>query len=495
MASSIARKLHEQGHEVIWHSEQVCLEPLRDCKFISTLATPVAKEPEGPDVDLDNAYELKDSQTRARISVPRLFIQSAVPQLRKIGVDLEFPFSNLTPQLTAPSEGARLKKLSGPLIAVIPKSSFWLNRTISERQWESFANEFPSSSGTLIWCGLDPAPAGFHDPSIRSLSRLMKVLDQCDLVVSVDTGPMHMAAALGRPLIVIEQSVDPALRLTDQVDFSVFQPRLGCLGCAEFKCPINKEKPPCHDVPLDGLIPMILARTIRHKVSAIIPVYKPDAQRLKKCVTSIMPQVDEIVVVIDGDGIIKPDLPTHPTIRYVSNKSGARRGYGKTVNLGCRHSTGEFMLMLNDDVMLAPGAVEHMISEMNDGVAVAGCLLRYPDGTIQHGGTSRNHNGFYHIDHRKRRPTIQQPKEMDFVTFAAALVRRSDFYKMRGFDERFDCYYEDSDLCLRLKKEGRKVMYTPYAEGVHDESQTTGPIKQSLIERGSSLFRRLHLTN
>jgi GT2 family glycosyltransferase len=79
---------------------------------------------------------------------------------------------------------------------------------------------------------------------------------------------------------------------------------------------------------------------------------------------------------------------------------------------------------------------------------------------------------------------------MEAVTFAAALVRRDVFYQVRGFDEEYDCYWEDADFCMKARASGWSVWYTPHANGIHDESQSTSELKNRMLEHGSRIFSR-----
>ena len=119
-------------------------------------------------------------------------------------------------------------------------------------------------------------------------------------------------------------------------------------------------------------------------------------------------------------------------------------------------------------------------------VAVVGCKTRYPNGKLYFAGSHRPRGSinYGHIqDHR-----YTSPVEQEFVNFAAAIVRRDVFFSVGGFDERYDCYAEDADLCLRVRKAGWKVMFTPDATGIHDESRTTSPTKMAMLNKANELF-------
>jgi GT2 family glycosyltransferase len=154
-----------------------------------------------------------------------------------------------------------------------------------------------------------------------------------------------------------------------------------------------------------------------------------------------------------------------------------------------RHSTGRFLLLLNDDAYADPGSVMQLRRAMTEKVAVVGALTRYGNGRIYHGGTRRHGTGFGHIDHNAwmGEHSIRTRTEMEFVNLAFALVLRDAYFDVRGFDQRYDCYSEDSDFCMSVRKSGWKVMYEPDATAIHDEGQsTTSAQKFELLRDGNA---------
>lgn len=496
MALPIAQKLAVESVPVEWRSDELCRQPLSGLSCISCLRSPGGT---GPHIQLDGAYEGLDRQARSAISIPTIFMQKAMPALSKKGVKLSHPFSNLTPKLKLNAEDrAIMKPLLAPFtrhktIAVIPRSNSFAVRTVHESSWFEFARAI-GDSVACFWTGTDPAPKGFTDLKIRELRQLMALLASVDLVVSVDTGPMHLAAAVGTPMICIVQSCDPFLHLPEQADWSPYYPPLGCLNCHHSACPIDNKTPPCSLPPGAELAEAALRRlNSKQRISAVIATLRPNVERLKECLTAALPQVDEIIVAIDGDGAIPSGLPQNSKIRYIQNPFKSRRGWGKMCNLGVRHSIGGFVLILNDDAVINPGYVASLkrTLQLDANNAVVSGLLWYPDGSIQHGGKFRGDSGYGHVDHTMREPSVKQIKEMECVTFAAAMIRRSAFYDVNGLDERYDCYCEDDDMCLRLRQRGWRVIFDPSAQAIHAESQTTGESKIAMISRSSVTFQSL----
>jgi GT2 family glycosyltransferase len=376
-----------------------------------------------------------------------------------------------------------------PWTVFIRRSFSWANRTLSEA---SFVHATNSIAGTVFCAQNDGNPKSNAKPLVyaKTFREFMACIAVADLVVTPDTGPLHVASGLAKPIIAIEQCNNTEFRVNDQTDYTVVASGLKCAPCHDFVCAIHLGKPPCQNIDSEEIAKAAnrrLAVMGKGGVSALIPVCNPSA-RAARCIEHVKDQVGEVVVSLDAGAIWN-----HESARIVRG-NGKRRGYGKTCNRGARETINDWILMLNDDCFLHRDAVSEMLkaAQSMERVAIVGCLLRYPDGTIQHGGQGRGVGdiGFGHIDHRQKNPTIKQTVECESVTFAAALVNRQAFYEAGGFDERYDCYSEDTDLCMKVRRAGWKVLYCPTATGIHDESQsTTSHAKERMLRESDMIFR------
>lgn len=157
--------------------------------------------------------------------------------------------------------------------------------------------------------------------------------------------------------------------------------------------------------------------------------------------------------------------------------------YSWVNNRAAEQSTAEYICCVNDDVeVLTPAWLEQLVLRGRlEGVGAVGAMLYFPNGTIQHAGVILGVGGV--ADHagwgwaRGAEGYFQRAAlEQDFscVTAACMLVRRELFARMGGFDEFFPYSYNDVDFCLRLRKAGWRVLWTPQAEMVHHESLTFG---------------------
>lgn len=489
-STAVARVLNRVGYEVDMVTVAPCAEALLHCSSVAS-----ASEHGTHQVNLDLAYENEKDKDRTHIH--DLFFRRSNIELEKFGLSLGTPV-NCAPELhvtTMEFERAQglMEKFQRPWVIACSRSHM-VARTVPS---EIIAAAAPGVKGTVFWGSNTEAPDGVVDLGVRKIRDLMGFIARSDLVLSIDSAPLHIAAGLRKPVLAIRQSFDPRLRISEQRDMTVFQrSELPCIPCSLYACHINREKPPCATLPVSEFVEAItkkLASLFGNTTSAIIPVYKPNVERLNICLRAILPQVNEVVIGIDGDGVRPVGIVASPKIKWVSHYSKKRRGYGKTCNLAASESYGRYLLMLNDDCFATADMVRVMTMEMelNAKTGVVGGLLRYPNGKIQHGGTVRGETNFYHLDHNQINPTVVMPRDMEFVTFAAAMVRRETFYDIDGFDERYDCYGEDSDFCLRAGQKGWKVRYNPNVKAIHQESQTSSPMKRELLESGNRVFQSI----
>ncbi len=447
-------------------------------------------------VDLDQSYE-RDPQRRLK-HFHTMFFEAAQRQLSARGVDLGLPL-NCTPALKMPGNEreaarSRLNAYPHPWVMVCPRSDSYNVRQVPDGIWSDAAAKM---KGTKFWIGRHPGPANFVDLKCQHFDTVLCYLSVAELLVTVDTGPMHVAAAFGVPIVALGQSSSPELHLSDQRDFLTIEPKLDCLNCQTNLCPINQWTPPCQNFDPDFIAAWTNAKLNIYdsdNVSAIVAIYQPNEGTLNHCLRDVLPQVQEVIVTAEAKSTIPTGANRDSKIRYV-RKPVAGIGYGRNANFGARNSTGKYLLFMNDDVFLDPGAVERMLVEIKKpGVGMVANLLRYPEGTIYHAGKRRTPGmrGWGHIDHRNVDCTTKEPTEMENVCMACALVRRDVHFAIKGFDEDFFIYAEDDSYCLALRRAGWKIIFTPHSTGTHMEHQSTSKLDNisNLVSRANGIFTR-----
>lgn len=169
-------------------------------------------------------------------------------------------------------------------------------------------------------------------------------------------------------------------------------------------------------------------------------------------------------------------------------------------NLGARQARGRALLFLNNDAELQPGSVraaQRLLERQHDVGAVGGKILLL-DGTLQEAGSIVWRDGScagYGRGQDPTDPAYAFRRDVDYCSGAFLMVRRSLFESLSGFDPLFaPAYYEDADLCMRLRAAGHRVVYEPAVRLVHFEFGSSSSRAQAarLMAQHQQLFVKRH---
>jgi GT2 family glycosyltransferase len=147
-------------------------------------------------------------------------------------------------------------------------------------------------------------------------------------------------------------------------------------------------------------------------------------------------------------------------------------GFGAACNQGAEAARGELLCFLNSDALVEPDWLPPLLETLQrDGVGAAVPMLLNEDGTIQEAGSVIDSVGWAIAlggGDDPERFEYRFAREVDFGSAACMLVRRADFVDVGGFDEAYEpAYFEDVDLCFKLKERGLRTMYEPRSRVVH----------------------------
>ena len=150
------------------------------------------------------------------------------------------------------------------------------------------------------------------------------------------------------------------------------------------------------------------------------------------------------------------------------------RGFGANHNAAFTRCRTSFYCVANPDIRLTADPFPALLDSLRDArIAVAGPLVRNPAGTVEDSarrfptvGTliRKACSGHRGPDY----PTNQGSLKADWIAGMFMLFRSGAYRAIGGFDESYFLYYEDVDICRRLLKSGKSVLYEPRAEVVHD---------------------------
>ncbi len=233
---------------------------------------------------------------------------------------------------------------------------------------------------------------------------------------------------------------------------------------------------------------------------------------LVKCLDSLKNQTiesDYSIVVVDNDsqdGGVERLEREYPHVTVIANKTN--NGYASAVNRAIRLCDSDYILLLNPDIEVKPGAIDAMLRFMDDtfDVGIVGGKLLNPDGTLQYSCRT-----FYTLATILMRRTFlgklfpnsniltrhlmsdwdhHSLRDVDWMLGACLMIRRNALKDVGLMDERFFLYFEDVDWCYRMKKGDWRVCYLPEAEMVHHHQRQSakGPINKTLLFHIMSMF-------
>jgi len=220
------------------------------------------------------------------------------------------------------------------------------------------------------------------------------------------------------------------------------------------------------------------------------------------------------IIVVDNDstdGSVDMVKSRFTEVRLIENCQNL--GFARAVNQGLIESKGRYLLLLNPDTVVLPGALDKMVEFMDENprAGALGCKLLNADGSLQPScrsfptlrGAFFENIGLERLFPGNR--VIGQyrmgywghncVREVDQPMGANLMLRSAAISQVGLMDEQFYMYYEEVDWCYRIKKEGWKIYFTPYAEMIHYGGKSTRQaVRNMLIERYRSMhkFYRKH---
>ncbi len=231
------------------------------------------------------------------------------------------------------------------------------------------------------------------------------------------------------------------------------------------------------------------------ELSLVLVTYN-SREFLDNCLNSLTAGLKHIpheIIVVDNasqDGTADRIAEAYPGVRLFRNPENL--GYPKANNQGIAAASGPIILLLNPDTEVAPGVLERLLSEFELRPEAGGVapVLRLPSGAIQVSFGKRIGLGAEILKKlvgnrylSRRADRKKEVREMGWLGGACLLIRKEVLEKIKGFDENFFLYFEDIDLCYRIRAAGWKLLLFPGLEIRHLGGGSTS---------GAALFSRYH---
>ena len=238
--------------------------------------------------------------------------------------------------------------------------------------------------------------------------------------------------------------------------------------------PVKKKLKTVYDFPL---------------VSVIIVTYN-STNYIEKCLENILQSSypDFEIIVVDNsssDDTLKKLEKFKGKIKLVISKENL--GFGVGNNLGIKNSKGDIFVLINPDANVTKDAIKELIIPMLDDpkIAITGSKIFYPDSTkIQSAGGIMSKNALpSHFGYGKPDSAEYNfQKSVDYVTGASMAINKKLFEKIGLFNPIFyPAYFEETDICVKAKKLGYKVIYSPKSVVYHHESTTLVALSKNYL--------------
>lgn len=193
-------------------------------------------------------------------------------------------------------------------------------------------------------------------------------------------------------------------------------------------------------------------------------------------------QLAEVIVVDNGN---PPDVLarlqqmalTDPRLKIVSG--GGNGGFARGCNIGARQAGGDYLLLLNPDCLLPPDALTGMMEALETftDARLATCRLQNPEGEEQRSDRRRlitpgmailRAFGLHWLKQRPAHPpSADETREVSAISNTFMCIRRKDFNRLGGMDEGFFLPVADLDLCLRVHRNGGRIIRVPGVRVTH----------------------------
>jgi GT2 family glycosyltransferase len=240
-----------------------------------------------------------------------------------------------------------------------------------------------------------------------------------------------------------------------------------------------------------GIFPAahVVRKHDRPRTTIIIPT-RNRRQLLQECIDSILPAIKRTsaeLLIVDNDSADEETLDYLAEIESgVATVLRVPGGFNfpRLNNRAAKVARGEVLCLLNNDVKARDDCwLDEMLSRLAaSDVGAVGALLVWPSGIVQHGGValgpsfSATHCFNDRIDgDAGYGDLLRVAHECSAVTAACLVTRRRDYLDAGGMDEiRFPVNFNDVDYCLKLRAEGKRIVFTPHAKLVHLESASRG---------------------
>lgn len=228
------------------------------------------------------------------------------------------------------------------------------------------------------------------------------------------------------------------------------------------------------------------------RCTIIIPTFN-GAEHTLQCLLSLLPYAAdwlEILVYDDCGSDQTMDLVARFK-NVVAFRANQNEGFLKAVNAATKLARGEFVILMNNDATLVEGSIAESLDlfEREKSCGYMGGRVKFASGALQEAGCIIYQNGTtngYLRFAAAADPRAMFIRDVDYCSGVFCILRKDQFLAMGGFDLAYvPAYFEETDLCMRLREAGMRCIYNPSLLIEHFEfgSQPTSSARRNIAER------------
>lgn len=260
-------------------------------------------------------------------------------------------------------------------------------------------------------------------------------------------------------------------------------------------------------ISIEEISPIGFSRRVENpRVSIVIPVFNNWVYTYN-CLKSIYENspdgLYEVIIVDDTSTDHTHDmLQRIAGVTVIRNESNM--GFIGSCNTGAENTRGEFILFLNNDTLVLKNWLEPLIKTMEDDymTGIVGAKQILPDRRLLEAGIVVFKDGSsrqYGFGYDPEKPEFNYLREVDVVSGACLMIRKSLWQRVGGFDKRYNvAYYEDMDICFAVREQGYRIVYQPRSEIIHFSGITgekTSNTRDSFEPENKIRFREKWIKN
>jgi GT2 family glycosyltransferase len=238
------------------------------------------------------------------------------------------------------------------------------------------------------------------------------------------------------------------------------------------------------------------------EISASIVCYNQELETLQKTVDSFLKTpLKKKLFLIDNSTI--NELQNHfnsDEIEYIF--IGKNLGFGKAHNLILDKITADFHLILNPDVVFDTDVIPALITQLNAESDVSFITPKVLNSNGQMQFVCRKYPTFFDLINRKLRLSqktlynneyrnydLEKPFYPEFIHGCFMFFKTTDFKTLNGFDTRYFLYLEDADICRKIDKDGKKILYFPSVQITHQHQKGSSKSVKLFLYHFSSAIK------